>query len=592
MAVEWQAGRERHRDRKRWKERDRDRSKQKETLLYIVSKIATVAPCLFIFSQEPWGLPLFGWYLFATEADFSSMSLSREELETLWGASLVLVPSLSPHCISKALMSLFSSLGLDTASAPSDMRHLPLCAAVLIADATDPESAAEALGAPKGVPQTSPNKEASSPRKLPHLGPQGPLKPRKTITRPLLLHSPRLGPTSVGSPLGAPLGPLTATTPLRLPMPRLSLSPGGPPGIPTKRSVGASSPLSNGGAQSHTPLRSSLCRGPRVSAKEGTGPSSPLKGPASPLRTLFRPSPRVGASTACRANLALYQRGPWGAPWGPRSDPPRFCQKSSTYRLMVGKMRVLVPGLEGLPLVRGAWALECLRTRRLLPMLQFMIAFKQEEKEQQRQRQQEGQLAAAFPLSGGPSPGALSTPRKHPREEEAQQTPKRHRREGPPLAPGGPAFFSVGGKTSAFEETPNPSSDAARNGETVELSPSRLLQPPSTAAETSATAKPAASAAPPLAKRTGAPSASQELPSPSLIPRPRRASAAARGPQPAAETSEAPTPPEKPMKRGKTAPKADQQKQQQQKGKAGGNAVKKGTAAAAAARRESKRGRK
>ncbi|KAL8426948.1 hypothetical protein Efla_004501 [Eimeria flavescens] len=439
-----------------------------------------------IFENSSWGLPLFGWCLLCDEADLACLSISRDALETVWGVSLVVLSSLSPSAVLRGLHSFLSSKGLEASAAPADMRYLPVCVAAIIAeDNADPRAAAEALGICSGGP--------SSPLSLPPTrdAPKGPpLSPRKcmqpagnrTPSTPLKGGSrgPLLSPRQSPSPslrraglaaskaaAGASHGSQHPASPVSL-CKRGGLSlmgtreDGGAPVSTPKKKPAASSPLNTWalGIASTRPRSARLTGAPSTasghSLTEDARPrayisplgapfsSSPFRRPpaSSPLRVPGRLSVRgLEAAPGCRANLALHQRGPWGSAawWGARGGAPQFCVKSSCYKLSLGRLKVFLPGFEGIPLIRSAWLIECLRTRRLLPIRQFLWhapqqqqqlqQVQQQQLQQQREHQQQ-QEEPAFPLSGGPLSAGLLTARcKHAAETEEERTPKKRRQE-------------------------------------------------------------------------------------------------------------------------------------------------------------------
>ncbi|XP_026190392.1 uncharacterized protein LOC34623473 [Cyclospora cayetanensis] len=374
--------------------------------------------------QEPWGLPLFGWFLLATHEALAALAVPRDELETVWGVSIHVLPSLSPHAVLKGLLALLASFGLDPARAPLEMQQMAVFAVVLAPDSLTPENLAdEALGSsPALLPRLSPGAPLTSRKPpTPGEGPGGPPATQNLSVKPALLSS-RLHHSPSESPLResrrSAAGDSSTASPFRRMQPRPSHPLRAPEGKSLESAASTRFPFGDKEAP-RTPLRTAALRGPQLSSgpfSPRKNSCSPLKASSSPLRAASSPSrggpssplrssTRGGPSSACRANLALHHRCPWSQSWGPRSNPPRFCMKSGTYRVSIGKLRVLVPGLEAIPLVKTSWVLECLRTRRLLPLQQFFVVppqeqhqqLQQQHQQQQQQQQQDQQAEGSHP---------------------------------------------------------------------------------------------------------------------------------------------------------------------------------------------------
>ncbi|KAL8452065.1 hypothetical protein Emed_001606 [Eimeria media] len=607
--------------------------------------------------DSSWGLPLFGWCLLVTEADFASLPISVAELNEVWGVSVVFVSALTPLAILKGLLSFFSSKGLDVSAAPADMRHLPVCAAALTTSTELHTQAAvnEALGiysssGPPSSPSPISSKKATAkegPASSPHrkgplvMSPRRPLFfPRGSATSltPLRSNSKRCIRSSPihGSSPSTSRAQCAASQTAALPSPALlqltspfSLprrSGGGalaseenPEALlstPKKRAPSASS-ISNPGAsqQQVTPLRSAGRQGPctptrtrgPVTAEGNKCPSSPSakgsasasplrgRGPFSPLRGLRTASPLLrglnqssvrGAGTplGTRANLALYHRGLWSgaSSWASRGEASQFCAKSSSYKMSLGRLKVFVPGFEGIPLVRSPWLLECMRTKRLLNMRPFLWVAKQQtdgdqqqqqqQQQPQQQQQQQQQQQLGFPLSAGvTTESLLMGSSKRFADGEEQRTPKRrkHNAASPPPPSDKSAAIDVIGEAPQSAE---PQHCAATAGSLGDLSPSRLPRAPQintrTAATTATSAAPAATS--PSNRRAhsrGGPLGSpHEVGSPSLIPRLSGTPVGGKATGHANFSSKGPpTPPENLRRRG-APPKESREEQKEKQG--------------------------
>lgn len=360
--------------------------------------------------------PFWGWIFLVLDSDLESVgsTLSRKDLENHGGVTFLSITSLDPARVLQAISAYLSSKGIRADRAPAGLDHLAICAAVIACETTDSQEEVSKLqssatvqpGHPPKVTQHATDKSQFDKETVSNCGlsevmpptfkgsqdcavkyanqqDQGAgmsvshyivVSPKHTSDQRIDSTSSQLPPHGM-FPLSKPR-PSTVGTPLRPRSPKVKQNNSD---LSSRRRT-VNSPVAVNGAEQSVRRVSHLnyslsrqsstraLRSPLVRRSPNSGSQRCLKARWSPFRlSPLRLTKSVVPGQTEHAQLSLVSRTS-------RRSRPSFCTGRGVYALTFGKLNLIAPGCDGIPLVRSEWIALSIQNRMFEDLQPFVYS--------------------------------------------------------------------------------------------------------------------------------------------------------------------------------------------------------------------------